>query len=38
MDMILSVEEIARVCHNVNKAYCEAIGDDSQVTWEEAPK
>ena len=38
MDMILSVKEIARVCHNVNKAYCEAIGDDSQVNWEEAPE
>ena len=29
-------EEIARVCHQVNKAYCEAIGDFSQPTWEDA--
>lgn len=32
----LSPEQIAEVCHNVNKAYCEAMGDDSQVSWEEA--
>jgi len=30
-------EEIARVCHEVNRAYCQALGDDSQPTWEEAP-
>lgn len=28
---------IAMVCHNVNKAYCEALGDHSQPTWEDAP-
>lgn len=28
---------IARVCHEVNRAYCAAIGDDSQQTWEDAP-
>ena len=28
---------IAKVCHNVNKAYCESIGDFSQPTWENAP-
>ena len=27
----------ARVCHEVNRAYCQAIGDDSQPTWEDAP-
>lgn len=31
-------EKIARVCHQVNKAYCESIGDFSQVDWEDAPK
>ena len=30
-------EEIARVCHEVNRAYCEALGDLSQPTWENAP-
>jgi hypothetical protein len=29
--------EIAKVCHNVNRAYCRSIGDDSQPSWEEAP-
>lgn len=29
--------DIARVCHEANKAYCWAIGDFSQVTWETAP-
>lgn len=28
---------IARVCHEVNRAYCEAIGDNSQPAWENAP-
>ena len=31
------ISEIARVCHEVNKAYCEALGDFSQVSWDEAP-
>lgn len=34
----LSVGEIARVCHEVNAAYCRSIGDDSQPPWEEAPE
>ena len=29
--------KIAKICHQVNKAYCESIGDTSQVDWEEAP-
>jgi len=32
-----SVANIARVAHEVNKAYCESIGDKSQPLWEEAP-
>jgi hypothetical protein len=36
--MSISKESIARVCHEVNKAYCEALGDTSQVSWEDAPK
>ena len=34
---MLNVGEIARVCHQVNKAYCESIGDKTQVNWEDAP-
>lgn len=29
--------EIARVCHEVNRAYCQALGDDSQLPWSECP-
>lgn len=31
-------EQIARVAHEVNRAYCRAIGDTSQPSWEEAPE
>lgn len=30
-------ENIARVCHEANRAWCQSIGDDSQPTWEDAP-
>ena len=33
----MQLHEIAKVCHEANRAYCQAIGDDSQVAWEEAP-
>ena len=29
--------QIARVAHEVNRAYCQALGDDSQLPWESAP-
>jgi len=32
------VERIARACHEVNKAYCEALGDTSQKPWADAPE
>jgi hypothetical protein len=27
----------ARFAHEVNRAYCQALGDHSQPTWDEAP-
>lgn len=30
--------EIVRVAHEVNRAYCRALGDYSQPTWDEAPE
>jgi hypothetical protein len=30
-------EEIAQVAHEVNRAYCQALGDESQKPWSEAP-
>ena len=29
--------EIARVCHEVNRAYCLGLGDTSQPEWKDAP-
>lgn len=33
----MNAEQIARVAHEVNRAYCLAIGDASQPSWEQAP-
>lgn len=32
-----TISEIAKIAHEVNRAYCRAIGDNSQVAWEDAP-
>lgn len=29
---------VAKICHEANKAYCESLGDNSQVHWDEAPE
>ncbi len=34
----MDTEEIARVCHEVNRALCEAFGDHSQPAWADAPE
>lgn len=34
----MNQDQIARVCHEVNRAYCQAIGDFSQPSWEDAPE
>lgn len=36
--MSLSLEEIARVVHEANKAYCQVLGDNSQLPWDDAPQ
>lgn len=33
----MQIEEIARLAHEVNAAYCRSLGDNSQPPWEEAP-
>ena len=33
----MNKEQIAKVCHEVNRAYCLALGDNSQVPWDDAP-
>ena len=35
--LTFGVERIARVAHEVNRAYCTATGDESQDTWDKAP-
>lgn len=35
---IMNTSSIARVAHEANKAYCESIGDNSQVSWGVAPQ
>lgn len=34
--MKLTIQEIAKVCHETNRAYCLAQGDKSQAPWEQA--
>jgi len=32
----MTPEKIAQICHEANRAYCETIGDNSQLPWHEA--
>ena len=34
----MNKEDIAKVCHEANRAYCQTIGDNSQQAWELAPQ
>lgn len=34
----MTVEQIAEVCHETNRAYCTTLGDNSQPPWAEAPE
>ena len=34
----MEIEKIAKIAHEINKAYCEALGDFSQASWENAPE
>lgn len=34
----MTKEQIAKVAHELNKAYCESIGDISQPEWDDAPE
>lgn len=35
--MLLAPTWIAKICHEANRAFCSAIGDNSQVEWDAAP-
>lgn len=34
----LNIEDIAKTCHQANRAYCIALGDFSQPMWDSAPE
>jgi hypothetical protein len=36
--MMISKLEIARIAHEVNRAYCASLGDMTQLPWEQAPQ
>jgi len=33
----MTKDQIAQVAHEINKTYCESIGDNTQPSWEDAP-
>ena len=33
----MTMLDIAKITHEVNRAYCLSIGDDSHLPWDEAP-
>lgn len=37
-ELVQKYEGIARVAHEVNRAYCAGMGDNSQSSWAEAPQ
>lgn len=37
-ELAVMIQSIAMVAHEVNRAYCQSLGDDSQPTWEDAPE
>lgn len=34
----MQLDFYARVTHEVNRAYCQSCGDDSQPSWDDAPE
>lgn len=36
--MAVTVEQVAIVCHEANRAYCATLGDISQLAWQDAPQ
>lgn len=36
--MSVTIEQVAQVCHEANRAWCEANGDWTHLPWEEAPE
>lgn len=38
LNAFIDIVAIAKVCHEVNRAYCTSIGDNSQPAWADAPE
>lgn len=34
----MRTEDVARIVHEANRAYCKTLGDTSQPPWEDAPE
>lgn len=34
----MNIEQVARIAHETNRAYCATLGDTSQLPWEDAPE
>lgn len=34
----MTTKEVAKICHEANKAYCQGLGDHSQPAWPIAPE
>lgn len=34
---MMKIEDIACICHEANRTYCETLGDTSQFSWDKAP-
>lgn len=34
----MTITEIAKIAHEINRAYCLALGDTSQLPWDQAPQ
>lgn len=34
----MKIIDIAKITHETNRAYCQTLGDESQLSWEEAPE
>jgi hypothetical protein len=35
---MLTKKDIAMICHETNRAYCQRLGDNSQTPWGDAPQ
>ncbi len=36
-DTPITIEDVARVCHEANRAWCQINDDESQLPWDQAP-